>query len=278
MTTKYSFTIDTTHPQKAGDSLAAFTGLSKTRIKRAMVRGAVWLRRQGRNMHRLRRATAPLRRGDVVELYYDPDILEFEPPSAICMKDCLHYSIWFKPAGLLTQGTRFGDHCALLRHVELHFGGRRKVFPVHRIDRETSGLVIVAHGRDAAGRLSALMRNRFVEKSYLAWVRGDLRRQGAAGKIDQALDGKPARTDYAFLRYDQMAQQTLARAVIHTGRYHQIRRHFAAIGHPVMGDPRYGKGNKNKKGLRLVADRLCFECPFGNGRVQVAVQPEGFDI
>lgn len=59
-----------------------------------------------------------------------------------------------------------------------------------------------------------------------------------------------------------------------TGRMHQIRRHLEMIGYPVMGDPKYGRGNKNRSGLQLVATRLQFECPLGNGHIDQAVDPE----
>jgi len=58
---------------------------------------------------------------------------------------------------------------------------------------------------------------------------------------------------------------------IRTGRLHQIRRHFDLIGHPVMGDPRYGTGNKNKEGLQLEADQLRFICPFAKREVVFSV-------
>ena len=66
----------------------------------------------------------------------------------------------------------------------------------------------------------------------------------------------------------------MAKVELHSGRHHQIRRHFDLIGFPVIGDPRYGMNNKNKKGMRLVAYALAFECPLGNGSVHVEIDPE----
>jgi len=83
------------------------------------------------------------------------------------------------------------------------------------------------------------------------------------GISDNAIvDGKAALTEFEALSYDPAANASKVAVRIKTGRLHQIRRHFDLIGHPVMGDPRYGAGNKNKKGLQLVADRLSFICPF----------------
>lgn len=265
--------IPVTHPvpDSACAAVAAGAGISKAAAKRAMNQGAVWLQRGRRKMQRLRRATTALRPGDLLLFYHDPAILALTPPPARCAKDCRDYSIWFKPAGLLTQGTRFGDHCALLRQVERHFNGRRPALAVHRLDREASGLVLVAHHRTAAARLSDLLRSRAIVKTYRIQVLGRLGDRGATGRIDLALDGKSAGTDYTVLDYDGQTDRTRARIILHTGRLHQIRRHLAAIGHPVLGDPRYGQGNGHPEGLQLVADRLAFECPFGRGPIDIKI-------
>ena len=79
------------------EAVAAHTGFSKSRVKQAMTKGAVWLKHSGNKMRRLRRATAVLRSGDQVLFYYDPDILAIHPPNADCLRDLNKYSIWFKP-------------------------------------------------------------------------------------------------------------------------------------------------------------------------------------
>lgn len=253
----------------ACDILAAISGLSKSSVKRAMISGAVWHRKKGGKERRLRRATFKIPPGDEVVLYYDASILSRQAPQASCMKDYEAYSIWFKPAGLMTQGTRFGDHCALSRQVELYFKPHRKVFILHRIDRETAGLVIIGHNRRAASRFSTMFRERKIRKQYDAWVKGDIRRYANAGEVDMPLDGKRAMTRFQFTEYDAAADQSLVQVELVTGKTHQIRRHFDLIGYPVMGDPRYGNNNKNSTGLQLVAKGLKFTCPFGNGEVEI---------
>jgi tRNA pseudouridine32 synthase / 23S rRNA pseudouridine746 synthase len=181
------------------------------------------------------------------------------------------YSVWFKPANLVTQGTRFGDHGALTRQVERHFSPRRKTFLVHRLDRETSGLVIMAHNRRAAALLSEMFRSRRVQKTYMAWVLGDLGSTKNEGTIDLQLDARRAVTRYVLKQFDAQKNQSLVQVTPVTGRRHQIRRHFDMIGHPVMGDPRYGRGNKNKSGLQLTAVGLAFECPLGNGSINITM-------
>ena len=82
--------------------------------------------------------------------------------------DQSRYSVWFKPAGLMSQGTKYGDHCSLLRLAGLFFKSKRKVFPVHRLDREASGMVLIAHDKTAAGKLSRLFRSQQIIKRYRA--------------------------------------------------------------------------------------------------------------
>jgi len=243
---------------KATDLLAQESGLSRQRIKDAMSKGAVWLKR-GRNRKRLRKATELLREGDRIELYYDADILARSADSAKCLYDAGGYSVWFKPAGVLAQGNDFGDHLSLLRIAELSLEPKRATFPVHRLDRETAGLMLVAHKAGVAAKLSAMFQARQIDKRYRALVLGQLPENGS---IDSRLDGKPALTRYRSLAHDGERNLSLADIEIETGRTHQIRRHLAAIGHPVIGDPRYGEGNKNEEGLQLFATALAFTCPL----------------
>jgi tRNA pseudouridine32 synthase/23S rRNA pseudouridine746 synthase len=249
--------------RKVTDFLADASGLSRQRIKDAMAKGAVWLRR-GRGRKRLRKATEVLKSGDRIELYYDAELLARTAPAPICLHDADAYSVWFKPAGVLSQGNDFGDHLSLLRLAEQVLEPRRTAFAVHRLDRETAGLMLIAHKAGLAAQLSALFRERKVEKRYRAWVLGELPH---SGRIDARLDGKPALTRYQRLSWDADRRQSLAEIDIDTGRTHQIRRHLSGIGHPVIGDPRYGEGNKNTQGLQLFAVALAFECPLQRRRV-----------
>ena len=207
-------------------------------------------------------------------MYYDETILNLKPPQADCLRDGRRYSIWFKPAGLMTQGSRFGDHCALTRLAEKHFTPSRTVFPVHRIDRETSGLVIVAHDRAVAASLSELFQKRRVEKHYRALAVGKPTMEGGPHLIDLALDGRPAQTRYTLLRYDAATNQSLLEVQTITGRRHQIRRHLHLIGHPIVGDPQYGRLNKNQQGLQLVAYRLRFQCPIAHTMIDLEIDPD----
>ncbi len=191
------------------------------------------------------------------------------------MKDAVRWSAWGKPAGLLSQGTEFGDHASLLRQVEKRLD--RPVFLVHRLDREVEGLVLVAHDATAAAALSALLREAKVVKRYRAEVIGNLEaRRGKEGSIDlPSTTSRPGRSS-GSTRTTPCATSTLD-VTIETGRHHQIQRHLDAIGHPVLGDPRYGAGNKNREGIRLAAVFLGFRDPFTGKDVELRLgeaQPE----
>lgn len=249
-------------PVSAATFIAAKSGLAKMRVKDAMNKGALWIKKKKGQFRRLRKASAHLRAGDELEFYYDEELLSLRPDKAECIYDCREYSVWLKPAGLLSQGTKYGDHCSLMRQAELLSGAGRRVYLVHRLDREVAGVMLLAHSREAASELSGLFRSNLVEKRYRVEVLGNLSEKGSSGTIDIPLDGKPSMTKYQVTSFDAGRNTSSVEAVLVTGRFHQIRRHFEKIGFPVMGDPLYGKGNKNIEGVRLSAVSVRFVCPF----------------
>ncbi len=261
----------------AADLLAQLSGLPKLRIKDAMQKGAVWHARGAAKPKRLRRVTAPLKPGDLLQLFYDSEVLARVPPAATPVADCKRYSVWHKPAGLLVEGSRFGDHATLAAQIAAHYTSRREIYLVHRLDLEASGLLLVAHSRQAAAKLSALFQSRSVDKRYRVEVLGDLRPRGEidqSGRIDLPLDDKAAVTEYRVERVDEGAMHSIVVIRMLSGRYHQIRRHFEAIGHPVIGDPRYGRGNKDPGGMRLAAIGIAFTDPWTQRPVRFGELPE----
>jgi len=264
--TKLSFKQTVTAPTKAVDYLAEQSGLPKLRIKDAMAKGAVLLRRNSK-VQRLRRVTAELLIDDQVEFYYDEDILARKPEAPNLVADYKQYSVWFKPSGVLAQGNEFGDHCALLRLVEVALN--RPVFLIHRLDREAQGLTLIAHTGKAAAQLSALFQTQAMEKWYRIETLGCVPDSGA---WKNKIDGKAAVSHFSRLSFDAQTNISVVDVRIEHGRKHQIRRHFSAAGFPVLGDPRYGEGNADERGMQLLAYRLVFTCPITKAVRDIRVQ------
>lgn len=260
---------DTT--SNASSILTTLSGLPKQRIKDAMAKGAVSLKR-GKHTKRIRRIDTAVKPGDVLQLHYDDSLLALKPPIIDCLEDRSGYSVWLKPAGIMSQGNQFGDHMSILRIIEKQLDNKREVFPVHRLDRETRGLIVVAHSKKMAAALSTLFQTQQIEKNYQAVVLG---KTEETGTIDRALDKKSAITHFRRLSFNQDVNTSLMDIRLETGRTHQIRRHCESIGHPIIGDPKYGTGNKNKLGLQLVAYKLTFRCPIEHQPVIIEL-PEPF--
>jgi 23S rRNA pseudouridine1911/1915/1917 synthase len=185
-----------------------------------------------------------------------------------------------KPAGLVVhQGAGVTGPTLVDLLSDLLGGGADPARPgiVHRLDKDTSGLMIVARTEEAHRRLSGLIADRSVERSYLALVEGVP--PSREGTIDaplgrdrrapekRAVGGRGAREARTHFRVlEALERDALVEARLETGRTHQVRVHFAAIGHPLAGDPRYGTAGRH--GLHrqfLHSARLGFEHP-GDGR------------
>jgi tRNA pseudouridine32 synthase/23S rRNA pseudouridine746 synthase len=242
------------------DLLAEETGLSKTVLKDCLNKGAIWLKRSGKKEQRIRKAKFTVRPKDHLSVYFDPEVLGQPVPEPDTIANKKDYSIWNKPAGLLSQGTRYGDHCSLLRVAEkkLDFSA---LYLVHRLDREAQGLVLLAHNKNAAALFSKLFSSGNIEKKYRAIVHGLLGEEGAKLDIHEVIDGKAAHTIATVAAHDNEQKRTILDIQLKTGRYHQIRRHLSGLGHPLVGDYRYG-GARGKEKLQLVAYKLTFNCPF----------------
>ena len=249
--------------------LASQSDLSKSAIKKALNFGGGWLRVGGKGSpQRCRRATKVLHKGDMVEFFFDDKLYSETPPAPMTVHVNRHWGIWYKPANVVAQGTPYGDAGCMEQQVQA-LSGQKQVFLIHRLDREAAGLMTFAYHRQAAAQLSDLWRSGNVEKIYQAEIHGHPELK--SGQIDEPLDGKSASTRFEV--FAEKPQSTLVRIQLETGRFHQIRRHFAYLGHPLIGDPQYGQG-ADKQPLQLIASELHFECPFDRQKHSVALSAE----
>lgn len=179
------------------------------------------------------------------------------PPLTLLYRD-EHYIAVDKPAGLQVHRSWISEEneVFLLQRLRDQIGQR--VYPVHRLDRPTSGVILFALSSEAARVMCGVFEQRAVTKEYLAIVRGYTEEQG---HIDYPLREEPhkpeqqAITDYQRLatvelpipigRYNT-ARYSLVRVTPHTGRMRQIRKHFHHIFHPLIGDTSHGEGRHNR--------------------------------
>ena len=158
-----------------------------------------------------------------------------------------------KPAGLAVHGGADTKGRDLLSVLEQAYDNPPSLHLAHRLDRGTSGVLLVAKGADVASVIQGLWPS--AKKRYLAAALGRIHR---SLRIDDALQNKDGRSLSAVsevVPVKASADVTLVRVDITTGRYHQIRRHLAGAGHPVLMDDKYGDFEANKRWSRAARDR-----------------------
>ena len=189
-----------------------------------------------------------------------------------------------KPAGIVVHpgaGHAEGTLAQALRAHGAAGGEEDRAGIVHRLDRDTSGLLVIARSIDAHERLGQLVRARELEREYLALVRGKPRSR--TGRIEapigrdrndptrQSLDSERPREAVTHFELEELLpRHSLLRVRLETGRMHQIRVHLAAIKLPVSGDRTYGvPGDLDLERQFLHASRLAFTHPFSGERIEV---------
>jgi len=181
-----------------------------------------------------------------------------------------------KPAGLLTVATELEKtrtaHSLLTDHIRKGCGrSRKRLFVVHRLDRDTSGVLVFAKSEEAMLRLKARWKE--TEKIYLAVVHGRCARDSGdittylaedsayyVYSTSDAARGRLSHTAYVVLR--RTKRHSLLEVTLHTGRKNQIRVHLAGIGHPIAGDAKYGKADEPGPRMALHSSSISFRHPF----------------
>lgn len=289
MTADVTFTVDARGARQRLDRYLAASGTwgSRSQVQRLIADGAVRL--DGRPA----KAGSVLRTGQVIDVRAvaasRPATIE---PEAIPL-DVLYEDDWLlvinKPPGFVVhpapghwRGTLVS---ALLHHWRGPRPGLDPLRPgiVHRLDKDTSGVLVIAKDATTLANLGAQFRRRQVEKQYIAFVWGHLRHP--RGTIAEPIGrhpihrkrmavrhgGREALTRFAVCeRWDAV---TIVRLFPQTGRTHQLRVHLAAIGHPIVGDAVYGRGRARRSPppiarQALHAERLALEHPHSGHRVR----------
>jgi len=236
--------------------LATQSGLTEEQVADAADKGGVWRKRH--NAHKIRRVrdlSAGVAVSDQLYLNYDSNILVQTPLTPTLVSDQLNYSIWNKPAGMLCQGSKWSDHCTITEAVKrLH---DKPTFLVHRLDKAASGLMVVAHTKNAVKKLSALFSSRLVEKQYTVAVHGRYK-GNVPDRLEMPVDGKEAITRVLESQYNAGTDISTLLVRIETGRKHQIRNHLHAIGLPVVGDRLFDPDREHQQDLQLSACVLGF--------------------
>ena len=272
--------------ERVDRAVALFTGWSRNDVQTLVQQGAVLV--DGRAVGKSYR----LREGELVELLGEPEtdaLPEAEPEVAVHV---VHVDddviVVDKPAGLVVHpgagnanGTLVNGLLASYPEIA-NVGDPQRPGIVHRLDRDTSGLLVVARSARAYDSLVVQLSTRTAERRYVALVWGHL--ASPRGMIDAPIGrsesrrtrmavrdaGKPARTEYEVDEAFDEPVTSLVHCKLETGRTHQIRVHLRAIGHPVVGDGTYG-GKRDSLPLDrpfLHATSLAFEHPGTGERVQ----------
>ena len=200
-------------------------------------------------------------------------------------------AVVIKPCGMVVHPAAGNESGTLVNALLYHLdslsgiGGEKRPGIVHRLDKDTSGLLIVAKDDQAHAALSRQLSERQMEKHYLALAAGQMK--GSEGSIDLAIgrslkdrkkmaprpDGRSALTHWTLL--EQRSDRALLDVRLVTGRTHQIRVHMSAIGHPVLGDPLYAARGTPKAGrLMLHAWRLKFTHPRTGEELRFEAPPD----
>ncbi|WP_297433277.1 RluA family pseudouridine synthase [Sulfurimonas sp.] len=191
--------------------------------------------------------------GEFEFIYFEPITKGLEPTF-----EEEEFVVFDKPSGVLIHPQTKNTPYSLIDELKFQFGRDANI--AHRIDQETSGLVLCAKNRVSERDIKMMFQEREMKKKYLALVHGEMKEEFCVEepllrfqaesalvrmvvKVDPT--GKPSKTDFRPLKYFVDKDMTLIECSPHTGRQHQIRVHLFHVKHPIVGDPIYGQSEKN---------------------------------
>ncbi len=281
-----------------------FPELSREKIKAAIRTSMVRVKRKGGTPVSIR-PSYRLSDGDIL-LLSDDFISACQRPESNLTPESVDLDILYedeyilainKPAGMVVHPGAGVDSGTLANAVLGYLGGsnlsdiggKDRPGVVHRLDKETSGVILIAKGNDVHYRLSRLFEKRKMKKIYLARVWGPL--EFDEDVIDMPIERHPIRRQLFRVGYSGAAREaiteykvlegledgtSLLKVEIHTGRTHQIRVHMRHIGHPIVGDKKYGRKDDFKR-MGLHAYKIEFKHPF-SGKPMAVTAPYDYNL
>jgi len=190
------------------------------------------------------------------ELEGEFEFISFEPATRGLIPHAIYdeFVVFDKPSGVLIHPQNRNTEYSLVDELKYQFGMDANI--AHRIDQETSGLVLCARNKKSERDIKMMFQERDMKKKYLAMVYGEFKKEICVEapllraedrsaivrmvvKVDEK--GKQSKTDFKPLKYFPHAKMTLVECSPHTGRQHQIRVHLFHVKHPIVGDPIYGQ-------------------------------------
>ncbi|HHY10415.1 MAG TPA: RluA family pseudouridine synthase [Firmicutes bacterium] len=273
MAKKYSLlkvTVKAEHQgYTAAEYLKKIMGISNRQLQKIVRTKGVY--RNGRAVH----SKTKLKSGDQLQAFL-PRREQIKIPPALSQDLAVLYEdgrflAVNKPAGQPSYSTQGGE--GLANHIVTYFKAQGQSItprPIHRLDQPTSGVVLFAKSAPVQAKMSSLWQSGGVQRFYWALCHGRL---DSDLEIKTPLEGKAALTKVTPLRIFPDFSEIMLELV--TGRTHQIRRHLLSIGHPLLGDERYGKKPSPARRLALHASQVSFQHPYIEKRVEI-VAPTPF--
>ena len=255
------------------NKFAKFKGINIAKLKKSLEIGGVLV-----NNRRVKDLTHKLKKGDRVSICIDEKIPEFHFSKDWIVFEDEYLIVLNKPQGMTAQGTMCYDINHLYYFVKRYLNGYAGLH--HRLDRDTSGLVLFTKRKEVNKRVGELFRNREIKKTYIAIVHGRLESEVKINKPIGLIPESRPKKWWVNMPHSKEAITivkpvkvfgafTLVNAMPLTGRTHQIRVHLAGEGYPIVGDRFYKPEDLTGYPLMLHCKRLEFNHPVSGERIKI---------